>query len=370
MTKIVRRKIIPKGQTTKSVSTMTLNMDTQGNSEEKKNSKKEEKENFIQKTGIEGKVEREEDTVTGGNFLKPSKGSFNELNTSKKRQREKRTFHAVLSNKKSKQNKQRKAEEYDDEEKQGEKQNRFTKETFDLQAQDIIDTYATASHNYQSPCCIQYLTELVKQAMKDIKFNDSWKEYIQSTSRCLPNGFVAMTLLQYNGYVLRLHHFNQKTSVDGLHSHKWDFESMILCGRLNSENWSVIDPQDKNTNASAVEQTTTAKFLRKREEGDTTKTTITLLEREVHLKLDEKISVEPGNCYFFPAGKVHRVMKSTCATATLVLTHPKYMDAILYDQLHEHIFDEGKESETQTPPKATLSELNQFIDLCIHTLYK
>ena len=148
---------------------MTLNMDTQGNSEEKKNSKKEEKENFIQKTGIESKVEREEDTVTGGNFLKPSIGSFNELNTSKKRQREKRTFHAVLSNKKSKQNKQRKAEEYDDEEKQGEKQNRFTKETFDLQAQDIIDTYATASHNYQSPCCIQYLTELVKQAMKDLK---------------------------------------------------------------------------------------------------------------------------------------------------------------------------------------------------------
>ena len=92
MTKIVRRKIIPKGQTTKSVLTMTLNMDTtldeqkcQGNSEEKKNSKKEEKENFIQKTGIESKVEREEDTVTGGNFLKPSIGSFNELNTSKKR---------------------------------------------------------------------------------------------------------------------------------------------------------------------------------------------------------------------------------------------------------------------------------------------
>ena len=52
---------------------MTLNMDTtldeqkcQGNSEEKKNSKKEEKENFIQKTGIESEVEREKHIVTGG----------------------------------------------------------------------------------------------------------------------------------------------------------------------------------------------------------------------------------------------------------------------------------------------------------------
>ena len=33
-------------------------------------------------TGRESKVEREKDTVTGGYFLKPSIGSFNELNTS------------------------------------------------------------------------------------------------------------------------------------------------------------------------------------------------------------------------------------------------------------------------------------------------
>ena len=239
---------------------------------------------------------------------------------------------------------------------------KLTRETFELAAKNIIDIYAADSKKLKSPSCIPHLTELVKQAMKDIASNNSWKKYIQSTTRCLPNGFVAMPLLQYKGYVLRLHQFNQNTSVDGLHSHKWDFESMILCGKLNSENWSLIHPLDKNINDTAVEQTTTAKFLRKREEGDTTKTTITLLEEEVHLKLDEKLSVESGECYFFPAGKIHRVMKSTIPTATLVLTHPKYVDAILYDQLEDH----AKE-EIQIPDKMTLAQLNQFIDICINT---
>jgi len=217
------------------------------------------------------------------------------------------------------------------------RQELLTRAEFERLATRIIEVVAGHSSRTARPCAIHPLAALVSRSIRGILADPTWFEDLRRHSYSLPNGFRAVRVLPVDGFVLRLHEFNQKDLVDGLHSHKWCFESFVLAGELRSENWEVYGPALQIADG---ETTVTGKFLREKEGSGSSRAQVTRLEEEVHLRKVEDVVTPAGEAYYMDDRTIHRVMKSSVFTSTLILTHPVTAHAVLYDRLEDHAEEE------------------------------
>ncbi len=173
----------------------------------------------------------------------------------------------------------------------------------------------------------QQFQNIFMSVMRD----EGWVNSMYEKMEISPIGLIKLPLIDHKGCSLRLHFFDPKLQkVDGLHTHKWEFESVILYGNLRSDDWEVCDADEH--------EKTTAKFLRTTDEHENK--FFTLKQEAVHLKTIKQNSYFRGDSYYFPTGKIHEVLpdQMIANTATLVLTYPPSPGAqqYCYDQLHQH----------------------------------
>jgi hypothetical protein len=211
---------------------------------------------------------------------------------------------------------------------------RWSAASFSAWATRKIKQWASSSKEAKRPFTIEQLSVDLESVLRCILSDQSWKKQLLTDSYYLPNGFLAMRLLEVDGYVLRLHIFNQSQKVEGLHSHKWEFESKILTGRLVSETWRQARDQETS-------QLVTGMFSRKvsNQPGAKQSKLVTLLRERVNMVYQETTQHTSGQCYFMTTDIIHRVLKSDSFTSTLVLTHPASTpnaEGILYDILEDH----------------------------------
>lgn len=204
-----------------------------------------------------------------------------------------------------------------------------SREVFETLLKHTILSLAPTSRGGTQPAVVSRLVELVPVLIRDILDNPPWLCDLTQKSYGLPNGFLAMRVLEFEGYVLRLHVFNQKNDVEGLHSHKWAFESAVLTGRLVSEDWRRAQPGEEP-------EMITGMFERIKSELNALQRSVVMLQDRVGMVKVEGKAHTAGQSYFMADDVIHRVMPSDCLTGTLVLTHPPSARAFLYDLPGQH----------------------------------
>lgn len=112
------------------------------------------------------------------------------------------------------------------------------------------------------------------------------------------NGFIQLDLNQDGSKRLHVWHDNiprQKVATP-IHDHVFNLRSTVLCGTLIHEELKVV---------STIGTGTHRVFRAEQEEG-TQNTVLVPDEGEVMLDVEQRLVLNPGSIYTFPAGKLHQ----------------------------------------------------------------
>lgn len=192
----------------------------------------------------------------------------------------------------------------------------------------LIAKNAQHSRDRARPLVVDRLRSEIPSLLRGLLADPEWLDDLPAYG--LPNGFVAIKILAAKGCNLRLHFFNQQAKVEGLHSHKWPFESAILAGTLVSENW-------RKAGEGETPQMVTGCFKRSKVPGaDTLEARLVSLNRQIGMVFEQEVVQDRGSSYYMDEDTIHRVMRSAEQASTLVLTHPACATAWIYDLAEEH----------------------------------
>lgn len=127
-----------------------------------------------------------------------------------------------------------------------------------------------------------------------------------------PNGFVAMTLMENEGYDVRLHLWTgaEKAQEEhAIHNHVYDLRSLVLIGGLRQIRWNVeADPQG-SMEEFTVTYASAGSFL-------------TSTGNTVSADVVEARNIVAGERYSVSAGEFHSITPSRLPTATLFAKIP------------------------------------------------
>ncbi len=222
--------------------------------------------------------------------------------------------------------------------------------TFLRLAEAVIQHNAFGSPIQSQPSCMQPnpyfgpeygIQNLLKLVLPRVIDEARWREWMRERSEHVPIGFVKVNILKialgaaHKEYHLRLHLFDQSLQsgdIEGIHSHRWDFESAILYGELKSDIWELCD--------STAEDAELRTDIEKTTNDQTGDRSVNALGDVWIRKSDEK-NYSAGQTYFFPRKKIHQVHRTDIPSATLVLTHPAREQAHEYKTSEEHQSNKG-----------------------------
>ena len=122
------------------------------------------------------------------------------------------------------------------------------------------------------------------------------------------NGFAKLVVAEVAGFKIRIHDFFAGVGDGNIHNHRWDLESLVLSGRLDTQYFI-----DNTEGEKYVEH----RYVRENKAVYSIKAT-------GHTRLKTMLAAEmnPGSVYRFNREQLHRINPAEVDTMTLVLTHP------------------------------------------------
>ena len=239
------------------------------------------------------------------------------------------------------------------------------------------------------------LVDMLRTILPQLIECPQWLNMILERAEFVAIGMVKIRLVEWNGFTLTFHIFHPKfaATVEGLHSHQWDFLSGVLFGELKSVDYEASDVTCTEREAGGVGQLrqlqlimATAMCVAKADErraleasegvdhdrspsqrlsGGLTRTEdpqkggeaapFMVKEHEMRRPETERISIgsekttmwsgrhvllrktqehiyRAGETYFCPTKVIHRVLPPEVPTATLMLAHPPSSKMFDYDE--------------------------------------